>query len=272
MQLLISFQWIEGEAKEQRVKVSDADVKKQFDTQKKASFPKDADYQKFLEQSGQTEKDILMRVKLDLLSNKIRDKITKDIGKVTDADITKYYNENKARFAQPERRDLLVVLTKTRPRPTRPSPRSRAARRSARSPRSSRSTRSPRRRAASCRPSPRASRSRLRQGDLRGQEGRADRPGQDAVRLLRLQGHQDHAGLAADREAGRRRRSSSCSRRRASRRRWTSSSRTFTKKWKAKTELQEGLRDDGLQERPEADADAHRRGAGRGAPVPDARR
>ncbi len=113
LQLLISFKWIQGEAKDKKVKVTDAEVKKQFDTQKKASFPKDADYQKFLKQSGQSEKDILMRVKLDLLSNKIREKVTKDVSKVTDADVTKYYTANKSRFAQPERRDLLVVLTKT---------------------------------------------------------------------------------------------------------------------------------------------------------------
>jgi foldase protein PrsA len=113
MQLLISFHWIEGEAKEQGVKVTDADVKKQFESQKKASFPTDQKYQEFLKQSGQTEADILMRVKLDLLSNKIREKVTKDATKVTDAEIGKYYNDNKSRFAQPERRDLLVVLTKT---------------------------------------------------------------------------------------------------------------------------------------------------------------
>jgi foldase protein PrsA len=113
MQLLISFQWIEGEAKEQGIKVTDADVKKAFAEQKKASFPKEEDYQKFLKQSGQTEEDILMRVRLDLLSNKIREKVTKDSTKVSDAEIAKYYNENKTRFAQPERRDLLVVLTKT---------------------------------------------------------------------------------------------------------------------------------------------------------------
>jgi foldase protein PrsA len=47
------------------------------------------------------------------LSNKIREKVTKDSTKVSDAEIAKYYNENKTRFAQPERRDLLVVLTKT---------------------------------------------------------------------------------------------------------------------------------------------------------------
>jgi foldase protein PrsA len=113
MQFLISAQWIQGEAKDQGVKVTDADVNKRFQQTKKQSFPKDADYQKFLKQSGMTQADILFRVKLDALSSKIRDKITKGKNKVTDAQITTYYNKNKKRFAQPERRDLRVVLTKT---------------------------------------------------------------------------------------------------------------------------------------------------------------
>jgi foldase protein PrsA len=112
MQLLTSFQWIEGEAQEQGIKVSDADVKKAFDQQKKQSFPKEADYQKFLKDNGQTEKDILERVKLDLLSSKIRDKIIKGKDKVSDAQIKDFYDKNKDRFAQPERRDLRIVLTK----------------------------------------------------------------------------------------------------------------------------------------------------------------
>jgi foldase protein PrsA len=113
MQLLTSFQWIEGEAKEMGIKVSDADVKKSFDQQKKQSFPKEADYQKFLKQNGQTEQDILERVRLDLLSNKIRDKIIKGKDQVSDAQIKDFYDKNKDRFAQPERRDLRIVLTKT---------------------------------------------------------------------------------------------------------------------------------------------------------------
>src|SRR5829696_921624 len=112
LQLLISFEWIEGEAKEMDVKVSDAEVKKSFDKQKKEAFPKEADFQKFLKDSGQTEEDILKRVRLDTLSNKIREKVTKGKDKVTDAQIEAYYNKNKARFAQPERRDLRIVLTK----------------------------------------------------------------------------------------------------------------------------------------------------------------
>jgi foldase protein PrsA len=111
--LLISFEWIKREAKEQGVSVTDAEVKKSFDDQKKQSFPKEADYQKFLTNSGQTEADVMMRVRLDALSNKIRDKVTKGKDKVSDQQIKDYYEKNKSQFAQPERRDLSIVLTKT---------------------------------------------------------------------------------------------------------------------------------------------------------------
>jgi foldase protein PrsA len=112
--LLISFEWIKREAEEQGVEVTDEEVKKSFEQQKKQSFPKEADFQKFLDQSGQTVEDVMLRVRLDALSNKIRDKVTKGKDKVTDAQIKEYYEKNKAQFAQPERRDLHIVLTKTK--------------------------------------------------------------------------------------------------------------------------------------------------------------
>src|SRR5690242_14204913 len=112
MQLLISFKWLQGEADAQGVKVTDAEVKKSFADQKKQSFPKEADYQKFLKTSGQSQEDILQRVKVDLLSSKLRDKVVKGKDKVSDKAISDFYNKNKERFAQPEKRDLRVVLTK----------------------------------------------------------------------------------------------------------------------------------------------------------------
>ncbi len=114
LQILVSFQWIEGEAEERGIKVTDAEVKKSFDEQKKQSFPKDADFEKFLKDSGQTEADIMRRVELDLLSTKIRDEVVKGKDKVTDAQVKDFYDKNKERFAQPERRDLRIVLTKTK--------------------------------------------------------------------------------------------------------------------------------------------------------------
>src|SRR3712207_5315289 len=109
LQFLISAEWIQGEASDKSVKVSDAEVRKQFEQTKKQSFPKDKDYQKFLKDSGMSEEDILFRVRLDTLSNKLREKVTKGKDKVTDKQITDYYNKNKQRFAQPERRDLRIV-------------------------------------------------------------------------------------------------------------------------------------------------------------------
>jgi foldase protein PrsA len=114
MQFLIFGQWIQGEAKDQGVKVTDAEVQKQLQITKKQSFPKPKDFQKFLTQSGETMQDILFRVKLNTLSTKLRTKVIKGKDKVTPAQISTYYNKNRTRFAQPQRRDLLVVLTKTK--------------------------------------------------------------------------------------------------------------------------------------------------------------
>src|SRR3954447_2715697 len=114
MQFLVSAEWIQQEADKQGVKVKDAEVQKQFQDQKKQSFQKEADYQKFLKTSGMTEADLLFRVKLDVISNQVRNKVIKGKDKVSNAQIAAYYNKNKQRFAQPERRDLQVVLTKTK--------------------------------------------------------------------------------------------------------------------------------------------------------------
>ncbi len=56
----------------------------------------------------------MFRVRNDVLSKRIQAKVTKSDKKPTDAEISDYYAKNKSRFAQPERRDLLIVLTKTK--------------------------------------------------------------------------------------------------------------------------------------------------------------
>ena len=113
MQFLIQAAWVEQEAADQDVKVSDKEIKQSFEDQKKQAFPTDKAYQDFLKTSGMSEEDILFRVKLDQLQQKLTEKITQSATKVSEQDISEYYEKNKQRFAQPERRDLLVVLTKT---------------------------------------------------------------------------------------------------------------------------------------------------------------
>jgi foldase protein PrsA len=113
MQFLISSAWIEGESADRGVKVPDSQVKKDFDKQRQQSFPKDKDYLAFLKSSGYVQEDLLYRLKIQALSDKLRTKILEGTDKVTDAQIANYYNKNKIRFAVPEQRDLNIVLTKT---------------------------------------------------------------------------------------------------------------------------------------------------------------
>jgi foldase protein PrsA len=111
---LISANWVIGEASDQGLSVSDKEVEKKFTELKTQQFPKEEAFKKFLATTGQTVSDLLLRVKLNLLSQKIQQKISKEGGKsVTQAQIEKYYNENKQRFGQPERRDIELILTKT---------------------------------------------------------------------------------------------------------------------------------------------------------------
>jgi len=110
---LISSQWVIGEASSLKVNVTDAQVKKEFTKIKNAQFPKGSEFEKFLSTSGQTVSDLLLRVKLNMLSAKIQKQIVKEKSKVTQAQIAKYYNEHKSRYGTPEKRNVRIVLTKT---------------------------------------------------------------------------------------------------------------------------------------------------------------
>jgi foldase protein PrsA len=111
---LISSNWVIGEASDQGVKVSDSEVQKQFNQIKSQQFPKEADFQKFLASSGQTISDLLLRVKLNMLSSKIQQKVSKSAGKKpTQQEVTAYYEQHKSQFGQPEKRNILLILTKT---------------------------------------------------------------------------------------------------------------------------------------------------------------
>ncbi len=118
---LISSEWVIGEAAHLGVKVSDAEVKKQFEKIKNQQFPKAAEFEKFLATSGQCVSDLLLRVKLNLLSSKIQQKIVKDKGKaLAKAEIDKYYKQNQKRFGVPEKRNLRSSSRRPKRRRRRP--------------------------------------------------------------------------------------------------------------------------------------------------------
>src|SRR5208283_697197 len=75
-------------------------------------FPKASEFEKFLQTSGETVSDLLLRVKLNMLSQKIQQKVVKDKSKPTHAEIEKYYHENSSHYGTPEKRNVRIVLTK----------------------------------------------------------------------------------------------------------------------------------------------------------------
>ncbi|MEA2195153.1 MAG: foldase protein PrsA [Solirubrobacteraceae bacterium] len=116
MQFLIIDKWASGEAADQGVKLSGAEVEKQFQTAKKQSFPKEKDFQAFLKESGMSVADVKFQVRTTGIYTKLREKAVKNADKVTSKAITAFYNKNRTRFATPAVRDLRVILTKTEAR------------------------------------------------------------------------------------------------------------------------------------------------------------
>jgi foldase protein PrsA len=116
LEFLIRSTWLDNEAGAQEVKISDKEVQKQIDDAKKQAFQNPGDFEKFLQRSGLTQADVFFQQRGQLLEQKITQKVTKGKDKVTDQQMQQYYDKNKSKFSQPERRDLRIVLTKTEAR------------------------------------------------------------------------------------------------------------------------------------------------------------
>jgi foldase protein PrsA len=110
LDFLIKSYWYQAEAARQHLSVSDADVTKTFNKDKKQAYPTDAGYQAFLTQTGFTTPDLLFRIRFILTQQKLVAKQTKA---VTAAEIQAYYNSHMTQFGTPEMRNIRIVLTKS---------------------------------------------------------------------------------------------------------------------------------------------------------------
>ena len=110
MDLLIKSYWYQADATKMHITVTDAQVQKAFETAKNAQFSTPAEFQSFLTSTGETQQDILFRVRVDQIYLKL---IAKHPSTVTAAAIAAYYQNHRSQFATPEARNLRIVLTKT---------------------------------------------------------------------------------------------------------------------------------------------------------------
>ena len=68
---LITSEWVLGEAAARKLSVSEAEVKRRLEQTEKQSFPKAGSLAKFLATSGETEADLLARVRVEQLQSRI---------------------------------------------------------------------------------------------------------------------------------------------------------------------------------------------------------
>jgi peptidyl-prolyl cis-trans isomerase C len=103
--------WILGEAEEQGIEVSEREVAQEFEQTKTENFKTEKEYEDFLAETGFTQEDIDLRVKLQLLSTRIQEEITggAEPQPVSEEDAKLYYEANEAQFARPASRDIRVI-------------------------------------------------------------------------------------------------------------------------------------------------------------------
>jgi parvulin-like peptidyl-prolyl isomerase len=105
--------WIEGEAEELGLTATEKQVEDELATIKKQSFGSDQAYQKFLKESKFTPEDVISRVRLQLLSKQIQEKVTAESPPPSDDEIEAYFEaEKETQFTTKESRDIRVVINK----------------------------------------------------------------------------------------------------------------------------------------------------------------
>lgn len=107
---LLDAVWIEGEARDRGASVSQREVDQQLEQIKQQNFPTKKEYERFLRRSGFTPFDVEVRVRLQLLAEKIQQQVAKSVKPVTQAEVTEFYEANKKQFEQPTTRNARVII------------------------------------------------------------------------------------------------------------------------------------------------------------------
>ena len=72
MQFLVSAKWMEGEAADRGITLSQRAVRREFTKTKHAAFKTERQFKRFLRETGQTVGDVEYRVRVGMLSERIR--------------------------------------------------------------------------------------------------------------------------------------------------------------------------------------------------------
>jgi parvulin-like peptidyl-prolyl isomerase len=112
VQFLVQREQFSQEAGDMEVEITEKQVDARLEQIQKQYFGGDkAKYEKQLKEQGLNEKQVRNDIRAQIVSEKIFEQVTRGV-KVTDAEVKKYYDENKAQYSQPESRDVRHILVK----------------------------------------------------------------------------------------------------------------------------------------------------------------
>jgi len=106
MDFLIKAYWYQADAHRLHVTVTNAQIQNALAAAKKAQFPTATQFQAFLTSSGLTLDDVLFRVRVSQIFNKL---LAKHPTTVSNAQILAYYQSHASQFGTPESRNIRIV-------------------------------------------------------------------------------------------------------------------------------------------------------------------
>jgi parvulin-like peptidyl-prolyl isomerase len=102
--------WIEAEAEDLGIQITDKQVEDELKKIKEQSFPTEASWKEFLKKSHLTPEEVQRRVKLQVINTQVQEQVKSEAPLPTEEELKEAYEEEKAeRFTTEESRDVRVI-------------------------------------------------------------------------------------------------------------------------------------------------------------------
>lgn len=102
--------WVAGEAEELGVTITDREIDTQLESIIQEQFGGQKEFERFQRQSKFSDDDVRSRVRLQLMSERIQERVLSGIDDPSEGEISAYYDDNQEQFQTPETRDVRTVL------------------------------------------------------------------------------------------------------------------------------------------------------------------
>lgn len=107
---LIESVWIQGLAEEEGLEITSKEVSEELDKLKEKAFKTEQQYKEFLKEAHFTQEDVNTRVKLQMITEQIRNQVTEGAPIPSSSEIKNYYEAAKSsQYTTPESRDIRVI-------------------------------------------------------------------------------------------------------------------------------------------------------------------